>query len=239
MSNIYKKIARHPDYFLLALVFLLTVSGLVILASASSELGKIRFNDSYYYLKHQLYTGLLVGVIGFFLAMSIGYQRYKKFALVLLLANIVFLVLVFTPLGVHAGGASRWLHLGPIVFQPAEFLKLTFLLYIAAWVSNKKARTNDFWSGALPFFIVCGVVGALLIMQPATSTVVILLTSGIIMYFESGVKFRYLIGFATIGAVALAIVIWATPYRMQRIMNFIHPEKDTQGSAYQINQALI
>jgi cell division protein FtsW len=235
------KAGRRPDYFLLALVFILTLSGLVILASASSELGKIRFNDSYYYLKHQVLYGLSIGLAGFIAAFFINYQIYKKLALWFLLGNILLLIMVFIPhVGVSSGGASRWLNIGGFLFQPAELLKLSFLLYLAAWISGKQtSRMKDFMSGALPFFIICGAVAVLLLLQPATSTVVILITSGLIMYFESGARITHLIGFGAVGAIGLLIVIWATPYRMKRIMTFIHPDKDTQGTSYQINQALI
>ncbi len=231
---------RTPDYFLLAIVFLLVISGLVILASASSELGKIRFNDSYYYLKHQILFGLSLGIVGFFAAFFINYQWYKKAAVVFLGINILLLTLVFTPIGVTSGGASRWIQAGPILFQPAELLKLSFIVYIAAWLSNRsKSHMHDLLSGALPFFGLCAIVAGLLILQPATSTVVILIASCIGMYFVSGAQIKHIAGFAAVGLVALAILIWATPYRMQRIMSYFKPDKDAQGSSYQINQALI
>ena len=114
----YSKAGHHPDYFLMALVFVLVLFGLVMLSSAGSELGKIRFNDSYYYLKHQVYNGLIVGLIGFFLAYKIRYQYYKKLALPLLIGTFVLLGLIFTSFGVASGGATRWLSFGPITFQP-------------------------------------------------------------------------------------------------------------------------
>ncbi len=93
------KSGHHPDYFLLALFSVLTIAGLVILSSASSDLGKVKFNDSYYYLKHQVTMGLVPGVIGFFLASRIYYQRYRKFALILLVLSLILLILVLTRLG--------------------------------------------------------------------------------------------------------------------------------------------
>lgn len=232
--------SRTPDYFLLALVFILVIAGLVILASASSELGKIRFNDSYYYLKHQLMYGLSLGVVGFIAAFFVNYQWYKKVAALFLGLNVILLVLVFSPIGVSSGGASRWIALGPVLFQPAELLKLSFIVYIAAWLANRsKSNMRDFFSGVLPFFSLCGVVAVLLLMQPATSTVVILLASCIGMYFVSGAQMRHIAGFGVVGLVGLAILIWATPYRMQRIVSYFKPDADAQGSSYQINQALI
>lgn len=234
------KAGHRPDYVLLALFFLLVVAGLVILGSASSELGKIRFDDTYYYLKHQALYGLLPGILGFIIASRIHYQRYKGLSLIFLIVNIALLLLVFTPFGVVSGGAARWLSIGGFTFQPAELLKISFIMYIAAWLSNQRMdRVKDLKTGMLPFIIVCGVVGGLLIAQPATSTVAILLASGVVMYFVSGVPLRYLLGFSALGALALTGIIWSTPYRLERVKTFLNPSRDTQGASYQITQALI
>jgi cell division protein FtsW len=234
------KTGHRPDYFLLALVVLLTIAGLTILASASSELGRIKFGDSYYFLKHQLTFGLLVGCIGFIVGYKIHYQLYRKLAFVMLLVNVIFLALVFTGLGVSGGGATRWLALGPVVFQPSELLKLTFIIFIAAWLTNPRMnRAKGLAEGFLPFFLICGFIATLLILQPATSTVVILISSGLVMYFASGAKLRYFLLAGAIGAICFGLIIWSTPYRLQRIMTFLNPDSDRQGSGYQMNQALI
>lgn len=234
------KSGHHPDYFLMVLTVLLTVFGLVILASASSELGKLKFDDPYYYFKHQLIYGLSVGIVGFIVGIKFRYQLWKRAALVLLLLNIALLMLVFSGFGRAAGGASRWLQLGPISFQPSELLKITFIIYLAAWLSNPKMnRVKDIWGGLLPFFVICGIVGGLLALQPATSTVMILLTSGGIVYFLSGAPFRFIFAVGLIAAMALGVLIWSTPYRWERIVNFLNPEKDVLGLGYQREQTLI
>lgn len=240
------KIGHRPDYFFLVLVCVLTVMGLVILASASSHLGQSKFNDSYYYLKHQLTNGFLPGIVGFAVASFLHYQRYRKFAPYLLAANLVLLVLVFIPsFGVTAGGANRWVDLGPISFQPAEFLKITYILYLAAWlVSPRVNRARDLMSGLVPFIIISGVVAALLVAQPATSIVVILLGAGATMYILSGAPWKHVALLVGVGCACLALLLLASAtgiissYRWQRIQTFINPAQDTQGAAYQINQAV-
>ncbi|HTY40096.1 MAG TPA: FtsW/RodA/SpoVE family cell cycle protein, partial [Candidatus Paceibacterota bacterium] len=239
MSARYSKGGHHPDYFLLAVVFLLAVLGLVILASASSDLGKIKFDDSYYYLKHQLENGLVPGLVGFMLAYLIHYQGYRRISFLLLLGNLALLAMVFTPFGLVAGGASRWLRFGPISFQPAEFLKITYILYLAAWLANTKMdRARDLMTGLLPFLIVSGTMAGLLIMQPATSIVVILLAAGCTVYFVSGANILRLAFVSLIAIAAFSLVIFASPYRRDRILTFLHPERDSQKSSYQINQAI-
>lgn len=230
---------HRPDYFLLTLIFVLTIVGLVVLSSASSELGKKNFNDSYYYLKHQILYGLSFGAAGFLVAYFANYKILKKLALPGLILAIGFLALVFTQFGFSAQGAARWVRIGPATFQPAEFLKLAFIVYIAAWLTNSKMNRNrDFSTGLLPFLVICGVVATLLFLQPATSTVAILMLAGGIVYFLNGAKLRYVLGTAFLGMIVLAMIVYFTPYRLNRVMGFLNPETDVLGSNYQRNQAL-
>ena len=232
--------AGAPDNFLLAVFSVLIVFGLAMLASASSDLGKIQFNNSYYYIEHQLLYGLTIGALGFLVAYRLNYQRFKNAALVLLLVSIFFHVLVFTPLGSVVNNTNRWLRFGPLSFQPAELMKLTYLIYLAAWLSNTKfKRATDFQSGLLPFAIVSGIIGILLLLQPATSTVMILIASGLTVYFVSGAPIRYILAFLGVGLAVVAAVILVTPYRMARIEGFLNKGSKTQTQNYQVDQALI
>lgn len=232
--------ANKADYFLLALIFILTATGLVILTSASSDLGKVKFNDSYYYLKHQLLYGFLPGLVAFLVFYLLDYRVLKKIAFAFLLANLGLLALVFTPLGYSSGGASRWLKFGPIIFQPAEFLKFTFIIYLAAWLaSTKSSRTRSFFEGFLPFLVVCGITASLLLLQPATSTVAILMAAAVGVYFLSGAPFKYVGAMVLVGVALLAGIIYLTPYRFTRVSSFLNKGQDTQGTNYHSNQALI
>src|SRR3989338_2629894 len=186
---------HRPDYFLMALVLVLIIFGFVMLVSVSSEFGKIKFDDNYYYLKHQFFYGFLPGLVGFLAALSFRYTHYRSAAFFMLLGTMVLLVLVFTPFGVAANNATRWIQIGPVRFQPAELLKLTFIIYIAAWLSHPNMkRAVSFWKGLLPFLIISGIVGALLVLQPATSTVAILLGAGLVVYFLCGASLKYILG---------------------------------------------
>ncbi len=235
----FSKKSHKPDYFLMGLIFIMVVAGLVILASASSELGKIKFNDSYYFLKHQILFGLSLGLMGFLVAYFIPYKNYRPASFALLILSIILLALVFTTAGITSGGASRWLKIGPISFQPAEIVKLTFILYLAAWLSNVKMnRGSDFWTGFLPFVLISGFIGTLLLFQPATSTVLILMGAGMIMYFISGARIAHIGIVVFAGLAALSLIIWLTPYRLQRITTFFNPQNDISHTSYQINQAL-
>jgi cell division protein FtsW len=231
---------HHLDYFFLGIVIILTIFGLAMLGSASSNLGKIKFNDTYYYLKHQIFFGLSFGIVGFAVGYFLHYSNLKKGAFIFLLISLAALVLVFTPLGLQARNTSRWLRLGPLSFQPAELMKLAFLVYLAAWLSNPKfKRATDFQTGLVPFLILCGIIAGLLILQPATSTVVILLFAALAVYLMSGAPLKYIGLFLICGAVVIGLVVYATPYRRARVLGFLDQSADAQGKNYQVNQALI
>ncbi|MDP3729297.1 MAG: putative peptidoglycan glycosyltransferase FtsW [bacterium] len=228
-----------PDYIIGSMTFILVIVGLVMLTSASSDIGQTKFNDSYYYLKHQLLYGFSIGIIGFLIASQVYYRFYKKIAVPLLLVSIVFLLLMFTPLGVTSGGAIRWIEIGPVTFQPSELLKITFIIYLASWLSGKSDRLRSFSGGFIPFLIISGIVALLLILQPSTSSAAILLLSGLIIYFTSGARVSYIIGAVALGIVALLIVSYLTPYRWARITSFFNQESNTQTTSYQLEQARI
>ena len=233
------KAKAHPDYLIMTCLALLVVFGLTMLASASSNLGKIKFDDTYYYLKHQLIYGLIPGALGFFFLSRIYYRSYEKFAVVFLIVSIVLLSLVFTPLGVTAKGANRWLSFGPITFQPGEIVKITFILYLAAWLSKGKERQKNFLRGFLPFVLIIGSLAALLLGQPATSTAAILIGTALIIYFMSGARWLYVLGFGLVGALIFLSLIYTTPYRWERIKAFLDPNSNIQTTGYHLNQARI
>jgi len=231
---------RHIDYMILIPVFLLTVFGLVMLASASSDLGKVKFDDASYYLRHQVFYGLSVGIAGFLAGFFVPYRHYKKFATILLLLTVIGLILVLTPLGSSSGTiADRWLSVGPVTFQPSELLKLTFIMYLAAWLSRARGNRGDnFWEGFVPFLAVCGVIALLLVLQRSTSSIIITMISALVVYFASGAKRRYIVYALLLGTLVMGVLVASSPYRLDRIKTYFDRERDVQDSSYQINQAL-
>lgn len=220
------------DYVILFCVFTLVVIGLVTLSSASSDIGRIKFDDSYYYLKNQLTYGLGAGLIGFFAGLFFYYRSYQKFAHVFFLVSIILLALpIFTPLGFTSGGATRWLALGPLTFQTSEAVKILFIIYMAAWLIKKPKL--------LPFLAVNGIIAGLLLLQPSTGTAVILMSAVFAMYFVGGMPFRNVVALSFIGILAASLVFASSDYRRNRLASFWNPEQYEQTYAFQTTQALI
>ncbi len=228
---------------------LLTVFGLIMLSSASSDLGKIDFNDTFYYLKHQIVYGLSLGILGFLLGFFVDYRFWRKIATPLLIINLLLLILLFTPLGLSHASSNRWLNIGFASVQPTELLKFTFMVYLAAWLapkarSAKKERQTNFMSGYLPFLAICGVVTGLIIAQRSTSAVAIIMAAGLLVYFVSGARLSFIFGTIFLGILGLAIVISFSSYRFDRIDTYIKMMTNSKSinyetSGHQINQSLI
>lgn len=232
---------HRPDYILAGTVAVLLVLGVLIMASASATRSQLRFDTPFYYLSHQIYFGILPGIILAFLAFKINLTFLKKWAPLLLLINLILLGLVFFPkIGLEFQGAKRWLNLGFISFQPSEFLKLTFLLYLSAWLSAKKFKIyKSFPIGLFAFFIILSVISLFLISQPDISTLGIIVLMAILVYFLAGTPLWQSIIITIITSVSFLILIKSAPYRLARIFVFLNPELDPMAKGYQIQQALI
>lgn len=229
-----------PDYFFLSLTALLVVFGLVALSSASFDLAQMRFGDSYYYLSHQITNGLLVGIVGFLAGFLVYYRRWEKIIPFFLLATIGFLVMTFLdPFSIEVRGSSRWVSFGFFSFQPGELVKLSFLMYLAYWISKRGERINNWSEGFLPFLILTAVIVGLLFAQPATTTALIIIASVLVVYFVAGARFSFIAITVVLIASAVLALISITPYRAERIKAFLNPETDQLGSTYHINQALM
>ncbi len=244
------KRGHSPDYLFFSLLGAILLFGIIMLSSASSDLGKLRFQDTYYYVKHQLVYGIGLGIIGFLFASFVYYRFWQKYAIVLLLVALLSLVLVFTPLGYSRAGASRWLTLGPLSFQPTEFLKFAFIIYIAAWLTPAKKddgafaiRQSNFWAGYVPFLIVSGIVAILILRQDATTPLVIIMLGAVFIYFVSGARMSYILWTILLGALILSITVMTTSYRYERVMNFVNRVLNQEqtaetGDNYHLNQAM-
>jgi len=229
------------DRTFLILFGVVLLFGLLMLLSASGPLGFQKFGDSWFFFKHQLTRGIIPGIFLFSILSFLDYRKLRPFAFGALILSIVLLLLVYIPgIGLRFGGAGRWVSLGPIAFQPSEFVKVTFLIYVAAWLAARfehKAKTLE--EGLFPFLSALGIVMFLLIKQPNTGSMSVIVGSALLTYFIAGapvIWFAFL-GVGVAGLIALLIKI--TPYRAARLMTFLHPELDPLGKGYQINQALL
>lgn len=227
----------------------LLIFGLLCLLSASMIIAKTQFNDPYYYLKQQLLKGVLLGIVGFVIAMFLSPKFFKKATPVLFIISLVLTILVFTPLGLEINGARRWIDIGFLTFQPNEIFKVAFLMYLSLWLSQKTSTQKNSLGTVIAFLIFLAVAAGVMLPQPATSSFLILAAAACIVYFLSGIKIRYILITILIVGIVLGsgfVVlkkIDPNDYRVQRLSNFLtfNQEDDNKNKEanYQLNQSLI
>ena len=218
----------------------ITLFGLFILTSASLGISAYQFGGPYYYLLHQILFGFLPGLAAIFITSRLHYTFWRNYALYILLAAILLTALVFIPgIGFFHGGAHRWLNIGFFSFQPSEFLKLAYIIYLAAWLESKSKSISSFKFGFLPFVIMSAFIASFLIMQPDIGTLGVLMASILALFFVSGGSVRQLLGLSGALVLILGLLVAIEPYRLERVKVFLNPAHDVEGTGYQINQALI
>ncbi|PIR41404.1 MAG: putative lipid II flippase FtsW [Candidatus Yanofskybacteria bacterium CG10_big_fil_rev_8_21_14_0_10_46_23] len=222
------------------LIGIIVLFGLIILSSAGVVEGQNKFGSAQFYLVHQILFGLLPGLALYLILSRIKYTHWRHFSLAILLGALGLMVLVLVPsLGVVANGAQRWLALGPISFQPSEFLKLGMIIYLSAWLSRKDSKMKDWSYSTAPFFVILGFVGLLLVLQPDMGTLGMILIIALAMYFSAGAKMSQIFMVLLVLSILAAVLIYLQPYQWDRITSFANPGSDIQGKSYHIRQAII
>lgn len=228
------------DKTLLIISAVILVFGLIMLYSASVAVGFERFGDSGFYIKKQL-IALCIGIIAGYAAYKIDYHFWEKWSLVFLFGSIILLILILIPgLGASGQGARRWLNLGIMAFQPSELAKISLVLYLSAWISERgRSAISELKVGFIPFVTVIGIFSFLILMQPDLGSTAIIVFIGVILYFAGGASIKHIIALAIAGGIGLWAAIYAAPYRLARLLAFLNPGMDPQGAGYHIKQALL
>src|SRR5262249_36967487 len=212
-------------------------AGVVMVYSASAVVAADRFHDPYFFLKKQLFWGLLgAGVL--LAALRCDYRWLEKAVVPALIVAGVLLVLVLVPpVGQAINGTRRWIRLGPVSFQPVQLAKLALLLYLAAVVANEPGERAQFRTGALPPLLIGGVMAGLVLLQPdlGNCMTLIVLTFGLL--YLAGSPIKHLAWVAAPALPLIVLAIWMAPYRMRRITAFMDPWGDPRGSGFQIIQS--
>ena len=231
---------KKIDRTLLTIVIILVVMGFFIFSSASlGLLSRSGARFSSVALNHGLF-GIVGGSIALFITSSIHYRFWRKYAFYIFVGALLLTLLVFIPgLGMSHGGAKRWILLGGFSFQPAEFLKIAFVIYMATWLSGMHTHVKKFVRGTLPFVGITALVGVVMLLQPDTDTYAIMCAAGVAMFITAGGRLRDVCLMVLAGVVLIAALAFSRPYIMDRITTFFDPTIDPQGSSYQIHQSLI
>ncbi|WP_333653424.1 putative lipid II flippase FtsW [Dissulfurispira sp.] len=236
---------QQYDKWILFIVLLLILIGLMAVYSSTSVISpdmveKYRKKgvviSQFGFLKKQLFA-VLLGLIAMFIAYKVPLQYLKKMSIPLLVVSLVCLILVFTKLGVTAGGARRWIRIWPSTFQPSELVKLSMVIFLSWYMSLPSYRKDKFLSFAIPVGIM-GMFQVIFLKQPDFGAVMSLGILTIAMLFLSDIRLRYIL---SLGIVAIPVIfkLISEPYRWKRVAAFLDPWKDAQGSGFQLVQSFI
>ena len=231
--------SKHKfNYSIIFLMMLLLFVGCVFVYSASFYSAEITYNNRAYFLIKQLF-GIAVGLVGFFVFSFIDYHFLSKAKWVLFVVSVGLLVLVFVPkIGVTNYGATRWINLGFITFQPSEIAKFSFILLSADLLSKSEDKIKKF-SAILPILLIGGIFCFLIILEPNMSITICMALMVVCMLFLGGMKLKHFL-ILLVPAVCVAILlIVVEPYRLKRLVAFLDPFASKQDEGFQLVQSLL
>ena len=215
----------QADELLALFVMALTAVGLLLLYSTSTYNGEVKFQDAGYYLKKQLFASVL-GMAAFFVMARIDYHRVAAFATPLYLCSIVLSTAVLF-VGRSYNGSKRWLALGPLSFQPAEFAKVAVVLFLASRISNRKKKTDTIWFMIQTMAALLPIVG--LVGTNNLSTAIIILGIGVLLIFVANPRYLQFLALGSAGVGFIAVFLAAESYRLERLAIWRDPEKYEKG----------
>ena len=225
---------RAYDMFLLGAVLALLAIGTIEIYSATAAESLTQFGSSSHFLQRQILY-VAVGGLALWYGARLDYRKLKPWTYPLLLISILCLA---AALGMPArNGAKRWIPLGPLTFQPVEIAKLALVTYLAYSLGRKADRVKMFTNGFVPHLVVCGMMMALLLLQPDLGSSVVLGATTLGVLFMAGTRVSYIL-LAVLGAAPVAYhLVVGTPWRMQRFLAYFNPEAFASKEAYQYLQA--
>lgn len=226
-------------YLFLGIIALLVMWGLIAIYSSSSVYALAKYGDAAFYVKKQL-IGCIIGLIGlsiiqFFPPRFISYMTPALF----IGSWIVTLFTLIPHIGQSIHGSNRWIFIGPISFQPSELLKVTFIMYMAYLLSKKQSKITSLWQSFLPLLSILGITAIVLLKQPDFGQTVTLCITAFLLFFVAHCKMKHLLITASSLIPVAGLLIYLSPYRFMRILNYLDPWHDPQGSGFQIIQSLI
>ena len=228
--------ARY-DRALVGFTLALLLIGMVMVFSASSGMSENRFGSPYLFFRKQLIWDVL-GIIAMLITMRMDYHVWQKWAFALLITSYIGLgaVLVVGPV---VKGARRWIHLGPVTFQPSELAKLALILWIASFLDRRRSQIGQLKKGFIPPMLIIGLMCALMLKEPDLGTPLMLGSVCMLLLYMAGAKLSHIGGTFLLATLPLYYELFHVGYRQKRLMAFLNPWANAQGAGYQLTEALM
>jgi cell division protein FtsW len=226
------------DGWMFVVTLVLVFIGLVMVFSASAVMAKERYGSGYTFLFRQL-AWAVAGIAAMTVAMKLDYRRFKHPAVVFSLLGITSLMLISVFFLDRAHNTHRWIHWGPLSFQPSEMAKPALILFLAYFLESRTKSMDDWRNTLLPAVLPTLVFLGLIVFQPDLGTAIACAAITGCILFVAGLDLRYL-GYAFLASLLpLYFLIFHVAYRRDRILAFLNPYSDPQGRGFHIIQSLI
>ncbi|MGA1769986.1 MAG: putative lipid II flippase FtsW [Steroidobacteraceae bacterium] len=227
------------DGVLLSAALGILLLGLVMVASASVGLAERQGLDSLAYFYRQAFSagaGLIAGAA----MLMVPTATWQRLSTPLLAVGLMLLVLVALPwVGHEVNGSRRWIRLGGFNFQPSEPARVALLIYLCAYVVRCQAELASSTGGMLRPLVVLGLAALLLLLEPDLGGAIVLVTTGLVVLFLAGARWRDSLVVTGLGVVGVIGLVVSADYRLRRWFSFVDPWSDAQDSGYQLTQSLI
>jgi cell division protein FtsW len=220
------------------IVFSLLCLGLVMVYSTSAIYANEKYNDSMYFFKKCVVFTLL-SLLGLMIGYYLNYRILGKLSPYIFMLTFISLFLVFTPLGLSAGGARRWVNLFAFSFQPSEIMKYTAIIFLSSFLAKHLDNRMSLWQFFVPAVFIIGLCVFPVFLEPDFGTTFLIGSVSIILLVVAGARLRYIafIFFMTLPAIFMAVI--KASYRLKRVLVFVDPWKEAQSTGYQIIQSFI
>jgi cell division protein FtsW len=220
---------RGLDSLFLACVTSLIIIGLVMVTSSTVDFAATKFSNPLFFFKKQLIF-IILGLVILYVITHIKTNFYYDYGKYFLLLSLIISLLVHIPgLGVTINGATRWINLGFFTLQVSEVSRLFFFIWLSGYISR-----NDFNKNYLKIFLFLSILMLAIVSQRDFGSMILLFVAFIIFSFLSHVKIMHLLKVVLLAIIPILLLIFMYPYRIQRLLAFISPWDDPQGSGYQI-----
>jgi cell division protein FtsW len=226
------------DRWLFSVTLLLIFVGLVMVFSASAVMAKERYGSGYFFLLRQM-GWAAAGLLAMVAAMQIDYRRYLHPAVVFSLLGLTTLMLISVFFLDRSHHTHRWIHWGPLSFQPSEMAKPALILFLAFFLESRIKSIRDWRNTILPAIVPTLILTCLIVFQPDLGTAIACAAVTACILFVAGMDMRYLVYAFVASLLPLYFLIFHVAYRRDRILAFLNPYSDPQGRGFHIIQSLI
>ncbi len=236
-KNAASENAAGFDWWLLLSAGALLYIGMMMITSASTQVGEVKLDNPFYYFsRHAVF--MVLGLVAAVIVSRVKISWWFDSGWFLLFTSLALLIAVLV-VGREVNGSTRWIRLGPVNIQPSEIAKIFLIGYLAGYLVRRQDEVRDSWWGFFKPIAVMFIAAILLLIEPDFGATVVIVAASLGMIFLSGAKLgKFLVLILVCLALGTLLIIWK-PYRLKRLIAYTDPWADQFDTGYQLTQSLI